>query len=448
MQLTDYASFFEIKGEKYLFHTQNCSLIHLDKKTYEILINNSVDKLNDHSIDILKTNNFLKKDKEYKYIRNKYLNNKYKDSSSLKIDIAVTNNCNFNCSYCFEKKQKTFNKSIDIKTKRIFKEKLCNYVFHKIISKNIKNITIVWYGGEPLIEDNYIIDINKIMESMTKKHNVKYEFIIISNGYLIDDNFIENFKNSNIKYIQITLDGTENIHDKRRKLLNEKSSYKTILNNVELLLSNKIETVIRINIDKENYISAENFIYHLYNIFGVKYVGKYLFLDIARVFGSDNSLSNIEYNKIKNKLWKKCVDLGFVLPHLYNDGIGVFCSAEADNSDIVVDIFGNIYKCWNYIFDKTKAYTSLHELEKWNYEFIPDNNNRIKYVEEVSLLNINKGKCLECKYIMFCKGLCPDQRLKILEGEEENIYINNACVNIIENFIITNIEKLLEGANL
>jgi len=154
------------------------------------------------------------------------------------------------------------------------------------------------------------------------------------------------------------------------------------------------------------------------------------------VFGYKDSFPISEFYSKRKNIMKKAIKLGFIKPSLESNGIGAFCNAEADTlSSLTLDIFGNIYKCWNYVFVKDVSYYTLDKLIQNNFEILPQNKNRLDYVEKLSLLNVNKGECLKCKYIAYCGGLCPDVRKKIINGEEENVYENEKCKLIVEDLI-------------
>lgn len=115
------------------------------------------------------------------------------------------------------------------------------------------------------------------------------------------------------------------------------------------------------------------------------------------------------------------------------------------NNDLVMDVFGNVYKCWNYIFVKDANYTHVEDLIDQSNKVITPNS--LKYINSSSLINVNRGICLSCKYITHCGGLCPDIRLKIKKGEEENVYQNNRCIEMIEKKLKQRIQLVLEDCD-
>ena len=87
--------------------------------------------------------------------------------NSLSITIVPTLDCNFRCTYCYEKGQRSpYRIQDDVKTK------IYEYVEKKI--NEIKNLNITWYGGEPLLEKTTIEELSDRFISLCKEKNVIY----------------------------------------------------------------------------------------------------------------------------------------------------------------------------------------------------------------------------------------------------------------------------------
>ncbi len=449
MKFTHYHSFLNIDGKHYLFNTINSALIELNTDNYHKLQYFSTNKndidFDENDLKILKENGFLVDDSydEILWARNKYLMSKYRIGNKLKIDIATTNKCNFSCTYCYERDSNKGSQITPMKKENFAKE-LKNYITYMLENYSIKVLQIVWFGGEPLLEFPLITSINKDLIKLASNFNIEYSNIIVTNGYLINEKVAKNLSDQNVRHVQITLDGTESFHNEKRKLINGGKTYSKILDGISYLLSNKIKVLVRINVDRSNKESIFSLIDDLYRKYKEYVLAKKLFLNIARIFGYEKSLSISEFDPVYNELWIKAAQYGFFEPSLETAREGVFCNAERDTIDsLVIDIFGKVYKCWNYVFINDANYSTLKEMSENNFTMISRNKERLKYVEKVSLLNINGGNCLSCNYLPYCQGLCPDLRLRILEGKEENIYERNKCKLIVENHIKSTIKTIL-----
>lgn len=152
--------------------------------------------------------------------------------------LQVTQMCNFKCDYCPYSGNGLFdrvhnNKSMPIETA----QKVVDFFIDR--SKYSRELTIGFYGGEPLLQFELI---KEIVEYTEKKASGKQVvFGITTNGYLINDKIIEFLKEHRFSLV-ISFDGPKNIHDKNRKLMsNGMGTYDRVYENMQLLKKNGIE---------------------------------------------------------------------------------------------------------------------------------------------------------------------------------------------------------------
>ena len=110
--------------------------------------------------------------------------------------IAPTRECNFACPYCYEPDRDVVYMS-DKTEKNIIS-------FMKRFPK-VDRIIITWYGGEPLLAFDRILSMNTKIADL----KIPYESIIITNGYLLNQEVIDRLEELKTGRIQITLDGCE-----------------------------------------------------------------------------------------------------------------------------------------------------------------------------------------------------------------------------------------------
>lgn len=115
-----------------------------------------------------------------------------------------------------------------------------------------KYLDITWYGGEPLLELNTIVDLSNRLIELSKRYNAVYSAGIITNGTLLTKDVAKILRDQcKVSYCQVTLDGPAEIHDQRRVFSDGRASFITILNNIKDV-SDIIDVNIRINVDSEN----------------------------------------------------------------------------------------------------------------------------------------------------------------------------------------------------
>lgn len=210
-------------------------------------ITNKYNDLDDVFLNELKRGYFLIDDSvnELEILRYNQQLARY-NSTYLGLTIAPTLGCNFNCIYCYEKEHDNF-KIMNAETQ----EALLKFIADQC--NTINRLYITWYGGEPLMAFDLIKEFSHKIIKLCNEYNVEYSSCIVTNGYLLSKDIAKKFKDIFIKNVQITLDGPEDIHNKRRFLKNGQGTFEKIINN----LKNAIEYIpnisLRINIDKKNY---------------------------------------------------------------------------------------------------------------------------------------------------------------------------------------------------
>ncbi|KAF6244925.1 radical SAM protein [Nitrosopumilus sp. b2] len=171
------------------------------------------------------------------------------DKERPNITICPTFSCNMGCGYCYEGeitsifKKSLINPSLIIRSIKKIEEYL------KDQGKYCEKPDLTLIGGEPLLP----IVKNDVLEIFKKCASMGYKFSIITNGYFLDlfiPDFVKNKKS--LKYIQITIDGPKQIHDKRRPLKNLNSTFDKISENTELALKAGLPIKLRTNVDLTN----------------------------------------------------------------------------------------------------------------------------------------------------------------------------------------------------
>src|SRR5699024_5938565 len=122
---------------------------------------------------------------------------------------APTLSCNFGCPYCYEEPKSGF-----------MSEEVQKSILDMITeaAKRRKDISVTWYGGEPLIAKDIIFNMSEKIINICEENDCDYSSYIVTNGYLVTDEIIENFKKYKITGAQITIDGPPEIHNSRRFL--------------------------------------------------------------------------------------------------------------------------------------------------------------------------------------------------------------------------------------
>ena len=249
--------YFELKGVETMSASSYNIIVKVDNEAGRYALLNSYT----HAFDIVNQNvyQYLKNQGEYWDISNetkeklvkrgymtslskedetelvKRLLNKIYDEVRLKnfgFHFIISYDCNLRCIYCYE--DPVLNGCACLPKCRITKEQVDKA--YEIIKDKDKDRTgkrsIHLYGGEPFLAENY-----EVLEYIVQKgKDLGYMFSVTSNGYDLD-NYLDFLKeNSKIFSFQITIDGVEDIHNKRKPHYKNKDSFAKIASNVDSLL--------------------------------------------------------------------------------------------------------------------------------------------------------------------------------------------------------------------
>lgn len=150
------------------------------------------------------------------------------ENSAKTLIIELTEQCNLRCTYCvfdeaYSKERSHSSTKIDTS---LAKEKIYDFS-----SRAKEDAYLIFYGGEPLLEFQQIIELTNYAKSLFNKR-IKFSFT--TNGMaLTEDKF--NFLIQNDFLITVSLDGFKKNHDSKRITINGNPSWDRIMNNLDKL---------------------------------------------------------------------------------------------------------------------------------------------------------------------------------------------------------------------
>lgn len=379
-KFSDYNLYITKNNGNYVYNTRSLSLVEFNET-----------KLKEEFVDqLLKSGIITNKDTDEIEELKKEYDEREKFANCFHTIIALTLDCQCRCFYCYETHPKTY---ITDETK----ESLVQLIDAKAKSGN--NISVVWYGGEPLLDFKSLMDLTERFKRVCKRHNVNYSAQMITNGYAFNDYIISLIDELEIKEVQITLDGLKEEHNKRRPVINDNDSFDKIVNNIAKIHNRTNTSVkIRINVDKKNLSQAYKLLDYLND---KKILNIDLTLGMLKEFGCEGicskcnpSLMNMqefadEYVKFKSYAKAK----GFF--KAYNKMKPIYkinsCTLDAPNA-FVIGPDGDCYKCISQVGNKTYSIGNI------STGF--DENAHRQYSP------FDYDDCVKCKYLPICKGGC------------------------------------------
>ena len=340
----------------------------------------------------------------------------------MQIILKLTTNCNLACAYCSEgdKEPKTLPEE--------YLYKLADDIVDFSENTDERKFDFLFHGGEPTL---YGRDkLSRFIDYAHKKlENFDINFMMQTNGYLIDDDWIQFFKKESIG-VGVSLDGYPEIHDKFRRTKNGEPTAAKITANIKAMQAAglSIGTLMVLNSDEEidaqklfDFIQEENLSPKIHPVipcgraYGRKdapgIYEKYILL-MERLF--ELALKNNMTNRIQplDELMdailgvapvKECSfngSCGKNFMCLYPDGAVGFCGRAGGAKEL---IYGNIQN------------STLFEL--YNSDNAKRLKNRQAYLKE--------NDCKDCKEWDFCHGGCAFEALNSF-GKIESKYENCA----------------------
>jgi len=154
------------------------------------------------------------------------------------LEITTTALCNLGCTYCFEG-VKTNKQRLDDKVD-VVKQRIYEFMANDWFKKNYDSLNISFWGGEPTLNGNLIVD---IMQEFQKFDNISFH--IYTNGYnrkRLDD-VLDNVDCSKLN-IQISYDGKD-INDKFRLTHSGKPTSTQVVENIEYFAKKGINVSLK-----------------------------------------------------------------------------------------------------------------------------------------------------------------------------------------------------------
>ena len=165
-----------------------------------------------------------------------------RDEDEIQLFFVPNYSCNFACSYCYQEGYSPAESKLTTDVVDAF-----FYYISQEFAGRKKYITV--FGGEPLLPGE---NQRKIIEYLLNKSNeAKLDVAFVTNGYTLAS-YVELLKTASIREVQVTLDGTKDIHDKRRYMKGGQSTFDKIIEGIDSCLQNDISINLRMVADKDN----------------------------------------------------------------------------------------------------------------------------------------------------------------------------------------------------
>lgn len=308
--------------------------------------------------------------------------------------VILNLDCNLDCVYCYEG---------DLKGRlfmsRDTADRLIAFITDRC-DKRIDDISIMFYGGEPLLSIELIKYISEGLRHAAEAKGAKYSFGLTTNGTLLTGKLAGELTQFGLNRAVITIDGPAENHNKFRPFTTGAESFDIIIQNIKEICG-LIEVNIGGNYTPGNYRDFPALLdYLITEGLTPDRVGSIAF----------NPVTSSQFNRSEYR--NSCSSINE--PWLFEAGLFLreeilkrgfkskkvdiaTCKVEINNS-IVVNYDGSILKC--------PAFMGYPGLEAGNLT------TGIKDFSKTHNLDIwKREECLDCEYLPICFGGCRFDKL-------------------------------------
>lgn len=294
--------------------------------------------------------------------------------------VYTTFQCNLRCWYCIQKHQDTY-------MSKEVAEKVKLHISKYLIKNHIHDFHLSWFGGEPLLAYDIIVEVTKFAKDFCEKNKIRFTSGITSNGLLLTEERIKVFRSLDLTAFQITIDGDRNLHNKVKRLEGE-SAFDITLNNVKSVLEIMPESNCNLRINYTDKVDVDKVMKEVneiipHNLHGHLRITPRKVWQIAEEKIPKDTEEKFRSTIKRDDFLVDCQSMGLCYVanrHFYTifpDGSVTKC----DNDDIK--------EAQGFLDDKGNIVLSMNNL-----------------LEKFSLMG-EHSECANCKYLPICWGPCP-----------------------------------------
>jgi uncharacterized protein len=350
---------------------------------------------------------------ELEIIRNRFW--AARKETPMVITLTTTMDCNLGCYYCYESRSK----------ERLGKKHLsdiCDLIIQALRTRNRKSLHVDWYGGEPLLNLDFIEQASPEIQRVCEIEKARYSASVISNGTAWPMDVGHFVKRHRIRQVQVSFDGLHDNHKARRRYRkayaadDNSNSFETIATLVDQLLD-YTRVDIRLNLDRQNQNDLLPFVdfardrgWFTRDFPAVIQPARLAAYSERSAFMRANELDVREYDEIRNhlrgyvhseiKVEEAEAPDGFAFPKTS------VCAALAMDS-LVVGADGLHYRCGLQVGEKHRAIGNLPGLSNdVGHNKYPDK----EWWESFDPTILQN--CSRCSFLPICWGGCPKKHLE------------------------------------
>ena len=308
--------------------------------------------------------------------------------------IVPTVQCNLNCTYCHIQHGRENRKSVSMNVPTLIRGL---DIFKSYGGFEEENGEIMYYGGEPFLEPDFLL---KSLE-MIRSYSSKIKITIFTNGTLITEELAEKLKKYKL-YVIVSMDGRESAHDAARIEKGGAPSYKKAEKGYRYLQKAGIDVGISLVAGTHNIDRLEEEVWYLADELRPLDIG----ISTLHLFPHSKNPNEVDINRLTEKLQSVQMEMrkkGVYIEHLFRK-IRPFVEKSrrlydcpSCNSKLLITPWDTIGFCEAFMEEEKYFYaTKGFCLDKCS--------DRNDWKMRVPLTN---RECYSCPAVSICGGGCP-----------------------------------------
>lgn len=348
--------------------------------------------------------------------------------------------CNLNCEYCYYLEKKNLYTSSP--RQEMSDQLLERYIQQYIETQTAEEVLFTWHGGEPLIRP--ISFYEKALELQQKYANgKKIGNALQTNGTLLTNEWAQ-FLRTHSFLVGISIDGTQEMHDRYRLSRSGRGTWKQVMQGIEIANRNGLEWNAMAVVNNFNADKPKEF-YNFFKQIDCRYIQFtpvverfFLHPDGRRLASPIEGITTAQMApfSVRPEQWGSFLcavfdewvrhDVGQVFIQLFDATLagwmgvtpGVCTMAETCGHATAIEHNGDVYACDHYVFPEFKL-GNLMEKSLGEMLFSPG---QIEFGENKRRLLTQQ--CRECEWRHACHGDCPRTRFTTSrDGENGHPYL-------------------------
>ena len=340
------------------------------------------------------------------------------------VTVTSTLDCNMRCYYCYQKEDELQHMSNDTC------DGVAAWIKSRIDRHEHDRLYLQWYGGEPMLNQDGIIRLSQTLIPYCRERGVAYKASMVCNGTNWPADTDRFLRDSGLFAVQISIDGPQPFHDKRRGLIKSDGpgrtpSYDEVMHTIGALIG-KVTINFRINVDPMigwsaldmiDVLAAKGWLAPQYQFY--PYVAQInAMTEHCGFIGESEKFKSFdaEFSDIQKAFYKKLgaekKDALLLEKVMFYPGRKLINCAAINKNAVIFGPDGLMYRCGLEVGDSFRAHCRIGDSRRTTEPPALTASHQWDQYDP-----FKHERCGECQYLPVCLGGCPKAQLERDESE-------------------------------